>query len=66
MELKKYFPKFLVNRKKNLSEKDYYLSTEISKITGCSVQNISLYREAFSLKTPQPTNGITDNKTGTI
>ena len=51
MELKKYFPKFLVNRKKNLSEKDYYLSNEISKITGCSVQNISLYREAFSLKT---------------
>ncbi|MGZ5262391.1 MAG: ribonuclease III family protein, partial [Kaistella sp.] len=51
MELKKYFPKFLVSRKNNLSEKDYYLSTEISKITGCSVQNISLYREAFSLKT---------------
>lgn len=51
MELKKYFPKFLVHRKKNLSEKDYYLSNEISKITGCNVQNISLYREAFSLKT---------------
>ncbi|MCQ4035559.1 ribonuclease III [Kaistella montana] len=50
MELKKYFPNFLVNRKKNLSEKDYYLSNEISKITGCNVQNISLYREAFSLK----------------
>lgn len=51
MELKKYFPRFLVHRKKILSEKDYYLSTEISKITGCSVQNINLYREAFSLKT---------------
>lgn len=51
MELKKYFPKFLVHRKKNFSEKDYYLSNEISKITGCNVQNISLYREAFSLKT---------------
>ena len=51
MELKKYFPKFLVHRKKNLSEKDYYLSNEISKITGCNVQNISLYREDFSLKT---------------
>lgn len=51
MELKKYFPRFLVHRKKILSEKDYYLSTEISKITGCSLQNINLYREAFSLKT---------------
>lgn len=51
MELKKYISKFLLSRKKNFSEKDYYLSTEISKITGCQVQNISLYREAFSLKT---------------
>lgn len=50
MELKKYFPKFLTQRKKSFSEKDYYLSNEISKITGCSVQNINLYREAFSLK----------------
>ncbi|WP_027376135.1 ribonuclease III [Kaistella palustris] len=51
MELKKYLSKFLVDRKKNLSEKDYFLSTNISRITGCNVQNISLYREAFSLKT---------------
>lgn len=51
MELKKYFPKFLTARKSNLSEKDYNLSIEISKITGCNVQNINLYREAFSLKT---------------
>lgn len=51
MELKKYISKFLDNRKKKLSEKDYYLSTEITKITGCAVQNINLYREAFSLKT---------------
>lgn len=51
MELKKYFPKFLVNRKKHLSEKDYFLSNEITKITGCNIQNINLYREAFSLKT---------------
>lgn len=57
MELKKYLPQFLINRKKNFSEKDYVLSTEISKITGCQVQNINLYREAFSLKTSsrQPT-----------
>ncbi len=51
MELKKYISKFLANRKKNLSEKDYYLSTEMAKITGHRVQNINLYREAFSLKT---------------
>ena len=51
MELKKYISKFLLNRKKTFSEKDYFLSTEISKITGCEVQNINLYREAFSLKT---------------
>lgn len=50
MELKKYLPQFLVNRKKNLSEKDYILAAEISKITGCTVQNIDLYREAFSIK----------------
>ncbi|QBO57999.1 ribonuclease III [Chryseobacterium salivictor] len=51
MELKKYISKFLAKRKKNLSEKDYYLSNEMTKITGCPVQNINLYREAFSLKT---------------
>jgi ribonuclease-3 len=51
MELKKYISKFLAKRKKNLSEKDYYLSNEIAKITGCVVQDLSLYREAFSLKT---------------
>lgn len=51
MELQKYFSKFLAKRRKALSEKDYFLSNEISKIIGCSVQNIDLYREAFSLKT---------------
>lgn len=50
MELQKYFSKFLTKRKNGLSEKDYFLSTEISKITGFAIQNISLYREAFSLK----------------
>ncbi|RST29254.1 ribonuclease III [Chryseobacterium lacus] len=53
MELQKYFPKFLKQRKKVLSEKDYYLSSEIGRIIGCEIQNISLYREAFSLKSPQ-------------
>ena len=50
MELQKYLSKFLVRRKKTLSEKDYHLSNEITKIIGCSIQNINLYREAFSLK----------------
>lgn len=51
MEFKKYISNFLAKRKKILSEKDYYLSSEITKITGCRVENINLYREAFSLKT---------------
>jgi ribonuclease-3 len=51
MELKKYLTQFLIYRKKQLSEKDYILAAEISKITGCTVQNIDLYREAFSIKT---------------
>ena len=51
MEFKKYISNFLAKRKKTLSEKDYYLSNEITKITGCKVENINLYREAFSLKT---------------
>ena len=51
MELKKYISKFLAKRKKKLSEKDYYFSNEITKITGCAVLDINLYREAFSLKT---------------
>ncbi len=50
MELQKYFSKFLKQRKKILSEKDYFLNSEIGKIIGCDLQNISLYREAFSLK----------------
>lgn len=51
MELKKYLSQFLVNRKKKLSDKDYFLCTELTKITGCEIHNIDLYREAFSLKT---------------
>lgn len=51
MEFQKYFSKFLTKRKRTLSEEDYLLSNEISSIIGCPVENISLYREAFSLKT---------------
>ncbi|QDP84918.1 ribonuclease III [Chryseobacterium sp. SNU WT5] len=50
MELQKYISKFLTKRKKKLSEKDYILCNEIAKIIGCNIQNINLYREAFSLK----------------
>ncbi|GAA4149389.1 ribonuclease III [Chryseobacterium ginsenosidimutans] len=51
MELKKYFSKFLLKkRKRKLSERDYFLSAELSKIIGTEVQNVALYREAFSLK----------------
>ena len=58
MELKKYISKFLAKRKKNLPEKDYYFSNEITKITGCAVQDINLYREAFSLKTSSKSSSL--------
>lgn len=51
MELKKYFSKFLIKkRKRKLSERDDLLSTHLNKILGAEVKNIALYREAFSLK----------------
>jgi ribonuclease-3 len=51
MELQKYFSKFLLkNRKRKLTERDYFLSTELSRMLGTEVQNVALYREAFSLK----------------
>ena len=51
MELKKYFSKFLLkHRKRNLSERDQFLSVELNKILGVNIQNINLYNEAFSLK----------------
>lgn len=52
MELQKYFSKFLLKRKK-LSEQDYRFCSELSKITGYEIQNITIYQEAFSLKTPE-------------
>ncbi|AZA62309.1 MULTISPECIES: ribonuclease III [Chryseobacterium] len=52
MELQKYFSKFLIKkRKRQLTERDYFLSTELNKILGIEVQNVSFYREAFSIKT---------------
>lgn len=50
MELKKYISKFLLKKRKKLSERDSFLSTHLSKVLGAEVQNIALYREAFSLK----------------
>jgi ribonuclease-3 len=51
MELQKYFSKFLLKqRKKVLTERDYFLSIELNKILGTPVQNINFYREAFSIK----------------
>lgn len=50
MEIQKYFSKFLLKRRKKLTEKDLLLSSGISKITGHNVHNIDLYQEAFSLK----------------
>lgn len=49
MELQKYISKFLPKRKK-ISEQDYKFAEEVSAITGYTIQNIALYREAFSLK----------------
>jgi ribonuclease III len=51
MELQKYFSKFLLKkRKRQLTERDYNLSMVLNKMLGAEVQNIALYREAFSLK----------------
>ncbi|MCW3160234.1 ribonuclease III [Chryseobacterium oryctis] len=51
MELQKYFSKFLLKqRKRKLTERDYFLCTELHKMLGAEVQNLALYREAFSLK----------------
>ncbi|KPH12353.1 ribonuclease III [Chryseobacterium sp. ERMR1:04] len=51
MELQKYFSKFLLKkRKRKLSERDSFLSTHLNQVLGAEVQNVDLYREAFSLK----------------
>ena len=38
------------NKNKNLSEKDLKFISDISRLVGYNIQNIELYREAFSLK----------------
>lgn len=50
--LRKYISNFL-NKKKNskkLTDKDLIFASDISKLIGFRIQNIELYREAFSLK----------------
>lgn len=57
MELQKYFSKFLLKqRKTKLTERDHFLSTELNKMLGAKVQNVALYREAFSLKNSSKKN----------
>lgn len=51
MELQKYFSKFRIRQRKQvLSEEDSKLKTEISRIIGAEINDLELYREAFSLK----------------
>ena len=51
MELQKYFSKFLPKlSKRKFSDSDYFLYTGLYKILGNEVNNIHLYREAFSIK----------------
>lgn len=51
--IRKYLSDFLTrkkNSKKQLSDKDSKFAIEISKLVGYNIQNIELYREAFSVK----------------
>ncbi len=41
---------FSSKEKKVVTERDYFLSTELNKILGTEIQNINFYREAFSIK----------------
>lgn len=51
MEFQKYFSKFLLkDRKKRFSEEDYLFKIEIEKILGIQIENIDIYKEAFSLR----------------
>lgn len=54
MELKKYFSKFLLSkRKRNLSVAEIQFSNQLKAILGCEIGNILIYKEAFSLKGPK-------------
>lgn len=48
--LKRYLPKFLIKKRKKLTDKDLKLSLQLYDILGSEVTNLHLYREAFSLK----------------
>lgn len=51
MEFQKYISKFLLkDKKKNFSEEDYLFKIEIEKILGLQIDNLEIYKEAFSLR----------------
>ncbi|NAW51305.1 ribonuclease III [Elizabethkingia argentiflava] len=50
MEIKNYFSNILKKRTENLSEKDKTFKAAINKLTGYKVNDLSLFKEAFTLK----------------
>lgn len=52
MELQKYLSKFLPKRKK-IAEQDLGFCSKLSKIIGYEVNDVDIYREAFSIKGPE-------------
>ncbi|WP_407404569.1 ribonuclease III [Chryseobacterium sp.] len=59
MELQKYFSKFLIKqRKRKLTDREYFLTTELNKILGISVRNIDFYQEAFSIKSSSKNHDV--------
>lgn len=55
MEFQKYISKFLSKRKK-ISEQDLEFCSKLAKIIGYEINNIAIYREAFSLKSADNKN----------
>ncbi|WP_417427605.1 ribonuclease III [Halpernia sp.] len=52
MEIQKYFSKLLLkDKKKNYSENDYFFKSQVEKIIGLQIENLEIYKEAFSLRT---------------
>lgn len=51
-KIRKFISNFIANRKKSkkISDKDSKFASDISRMLGFQIQNIELYREAFSLK----------------
>lgn len=52
MDFQKYFSKLIIkDRRKKYSDEDYLFKTELEKIIGTQIENLEIYKEAFSLKT---------------